>query len=339
MAFKYRRGKYYWVGYYEGKKLLRKSLKVTSQAAANLLLAEYQLLEAKSRHNSKLLIIKKRITDIFTEFKDNRPVRIRTKEWYEWAEKYFLDFCGENGVEYIKDITFDHLKEFYKTRMIKSPGGAKSNLRALKAIFNYALREGYIHENLVKKVKFEKTTKKIFRDLSFEEIDRLLATAKKHSPSYYPLFAAGYYIGLRAGELRYLGPDDINFKEGYVYVQSKPENLIKDHQERKIPLNNKLREILTGIKPGNRWLFETKEGTSRVNNLNREIKRIGRLAGINTKGLNMQVLRESFGSHLRRRGVDIALISQYMGHSSIDVTLKHYAHIKIEQTQDEINRL
>lgn len=339
MAFKYRRGKYYWVGYYEGKKLLRKSLKVTSQAAANLLLAEYQLIEAKSRHNSKLIIIKKTITDIFTEFKDNRAVRIRTKEWYEWCEKYFLAFCKEKDVEYIKDITFEHLKEFYKTRMIKSPGGAKSNMRALMAIFNYALKEGYIHENLVKKVKIEKPTKKIFRDLSFEEIDSLLTVAKKHSPSHYPLFAVGYYVGLRAGELRYLEPDDINYKEGYIYVQSKPENLIKDHQERKIPLNKKLREILSTVKPGKKYLFETKEGTPRVNNLNREIKRIGKIAGINTKGLNMQVLRESFGSHLRKRGVDIALISQYMGHSSIDVTIEHYANIKIAQTHDEINLL
>ncbi|MBI3815669.1 MAG: site-specific integrase [Nitrospinae bacterium] len=266
-------------------------------------------------------------------------MRTKTKEWYEWCEKYFLDFCGKKGVEYIKDITFDHLKEFYKTRMIEAPEGAKGNMRALKAIFNYALREGYINENLVKKVQIEKTTKKIFRDLSFEEIDRLLAAAKEHSPGYYPLFATGYYAGLRAGELRYLEPDDINNKEGYVYVQSKPENLIKDHQERKIPLNNKLREILTAIKPGNRWLFETKEGTPRINNLNREIKRIGKIAGINTMGLNMQVLRETFGSHLRKRGVDIALISQYTGHSSIDVTLRHYAHIKIEQTHDKINLL
>jgi integrase/recombinase XerD len=339
MAFKYRRGKYYWVGYYEGKKLLRKSLKVTSQAAANLLLAEYQLIEAKSRHNSKLIIIKKKITDIFTEFKDNRPVRMKTKEWYEWCEKYFLNFCEEKGVEYIKDVTFEHLKEFYKTRCLEAPGGAKSNMRALRAIFNYALKKGYIYENLAKEVELEKPIKKIFRDLSFEEIDRLLAAAIKHSPSYYPLFAAGYYVGLRAGELRYLEPNDINFKEGYVYVKSKPENLIKDHQERKIPLNKKLRDILSTVKPGKKYFFETKEGTPRVNNLNREIKRIGKIAGINTRGLNMQVLRESFGSHLRKRGVDIALISQYMGHSSIDVTLRHYAHIKIEQTHDEINLL
>ncbi len=96
--------------------------------------------------------------DVFTEFKDNRPVRTKTKEWYEWCEKYFLGFCGEKGIEYIRDITFDHLKEFYKTRTLEAPGGAKSNMRALRAVFAYAVREGYINENVVKKVKIEKTT-------------------------------------------------------------------------------------------------------------------------------------------------------------------------------------
>ena len=41
----------------------------------------------------------------------------------------------------------------------------------------------------------------------------------------------------------------------------------------------------------------------------------------------------------RRRGVDIALISQYMGHSTVDVMLRHYAHIPIEMTHEEIDKL
>lgn len=339
MAYIYRRGKYFWVGYYEGARSIQKSLKVTSKKAAEILLAEYQLREAKSRNKSKALIIRKPIVEVFDEYIENRASRERTKEWYRWCRDLFLSYCTGNGLRFITDIQADTIEAFYNERKKEAPGGARSNLRALKAVLNYAVKKEYLHENLAKVVKGDKPTRKMFRDLTSAEIEKLLDTTRIHSPSFYPLFATAYYAGLREGEVIYLEPGDINYNQGYIHIRTKPENLIKDHQERKVPLNSKLREALKEVKPNGRWLFETKGGKPRKNNLNRELKRIGKITGIDVNGLCMQVLRETFGSHLRRKGVDIALISQYMGHSSIDVTLRHYAHIAIEQTHKEIDLL
>ncbi len=321
---------------------MQRSLRVTSRKAAELLLSEYQLREAKFRHNSKLLQPNKAIIEVFTEYINFRVQRQRTKDWYAWAAKFFLAHCEKEGINYVHEIDIACVENFYKSRHSVSPGGARSNLRALKAVLNYAVEKGYIQENPANKVKLAKPVKKIFRALSFEEIDKLLYRARERSPLLFPIYATAYFAGLRANELRYLEPKDINFKENYIIVRSKPENRIKDHQERIIPLNSKLKEILLKhIKrnPPQKWLFETKDGRPRVNNLNRELKEIAKQVGINPEGMCLQVLRETFGSHLRKKGVDIGLISEYMGHSSIDVTLRHYAHIKIEQTHREIDRL
>ncbi|OGP20061.1 MAG: hypothetical protein A2054_01310 [Deltaproteobacteria bacterium GWA2_55_10] len=55
--------------------------------------------------------------------------------------------------------------------------------------------------------------------------------------------------------------------------------------------------------------------------------------------INIQTMRETFGSHLLRRKVSVYLVSKYLGHSSVDVTTKHYAHIPIEETHKEIDLL
>lgn len=337
---------------------MQESLKVTGKDAAKILLAEFQLREAKSRHRSKALAPARRgLEEIIAEYARGKG-REKTKGWYEWCGSEFKEFCQGRGIDNAGDIYSDTVEAFYQARRQKGleqererlekdekaktksdPGGAASILRGIKAILNYAVKKGYIHENPAKMVKSVKPTKKLFRDLSFEEMDALLKAAKEHGPSYYAMFATAYYAGLREGELIWLKPGDISLEQGYVDVKSKAENMIKDHAERRIPLNGKLKEILLQHKPGKKWLFETREGTPRKINLNRELKRAAKHAKIEVRGLNMRVLRETFGSHLRRRGVDIALISQYMGHSSTDVTLRHYAHIRIEQTQKEIDLL
>lgn len=359
MAFIYRRtdSKFWWVGFQEGGQQTQKSLKVTAKRAAELLLAEYQMREAKEHNKSKLLHIKKRLRDVINEYADSRP-RSKTSRWYRWCGEEFAAFCEGKGAINIGNIHPHLIEEFYSKRKKEGrdkidkarknesdshdkmdPGGAASILRGIKAIFNYAVKKHYIIESPAKHVRADRTVKKLYKDLSVFEMERLLKAAKEHCQSCYALYATGYYAGLRDGELVYLKQGDIDFEQNYIDVKSKPENPIKDHQERRIPLNGKLKQILLEHTPGRVWFFETREGNPRRNGLNRELKRTARYAAIHPKGLNMRVLRESFGSHLRRLKVDIALISQYMGHSSIDVTLRHYAHIALEDTKKEIDLL
>src|SRR3989304_1650500 len=68
MAYIYKRGKYFWVGWKEGGQSFQKSLNVSSRDAAKTLLAEYQHREARSRHKSTLLIINKDLSEAVEEY-------------------------------------------------------------------------------------------------------------------------------------------------------------------------------------------------------------------------------------------------------------------------------
>ena len=41
-------------------------------------------------------------------------------------------------------------------------------------------------------------------------------------------------------------------------------------------------------------------------------------------------LRHTFATHLKRLGVDRYIIQMLMGHSSVDVSEKHYIHLSID---------
>ena len=342
MASIYKRGKYWWVSYKEGNRRVCRSLKVTNRRAAEVLLAEYQLREAAAQNDSNAILPVGRVAveALWHEYMNRRVFRKKTKKWYQDHMNAFLRFCRGEGIEFVQDITREHVEDFYlqRRREVSVPT-ANGSIRALRAVLNYGVHKRYIRTNPVKGIKLEKPTSKVFKRLSREEVRKLLDTAKVHAPSYYPLFATAYYAGLRAGEAIYLSPEDVDYKQEVILVRSKPENPIKDHQERKVPLNRKLKDILQSLNHSGKWLFVTKLGTPRKNNVNRKLKRIAKIAGIDPEKASMQVLRESFGSHLRENGVDIALIKEYMGHSSIDVTLRHYASIKVERTHDAINTL
>lgn len=252
--FKRKDSSFWWVSYVDGGREIRRSLKVTSKKAAEILLAECLLIETKN-HNpkSRSIVLKKNIATLWDEFVLNRSTRAKTKTWFFYAKKNFVAFCEERGIKNIDDITMGSVEDFYRSRQTRiinvstgekkeTPSAARSNFRALRAFLNYAKARGFIQTNPAANIAVVKPTKKIFRSLTSEEILRFLDAAKKHGPHYYPLLATAFYAGLRAGELLYLEPSDINFRESVISIRSKPGNLIKDNQERRVPMNSKLKE-------------------------------------------------------------------------------------------------
>lgn len=98
---------------------------------------------------------------------------------------------------------------------------------------------------------------------------------------------------------------DIDFSKNVVHVRSKLENRVKDCEERMIPLNAKLKEILIAIPWRDRFIFFIQSGTTWKNNLSPEFQKVVSAAGLQDVGI--QVMRETFGSHLLRNGVSITL--------------------------------
>lgn len=65
--------------------------------------------------------------------------------------------------------------------------------------------------------------------------------------------------------------------------------------------------------------------------------RIAKKAGLD--GFTFHDLRRTYGAWLVMAGADLVTVKDNLGHSSINITIEHYAHIMIEHRATQTNRL
>ena len=124
--------------------------------------------------------------------------------------------------------------------------------------------------------------------------------------------------------MQHLQVKDIDLTSQKVYIRSKPEHRIKDCEDRAIDLTHQAIEnilILINGKSKNDYVFPSPTG-SYYKNLGQRVGKI--LKNIKHRG-NANLLRHTFASLFLSGGGNLAELKQYMGHSSIQTTERHYA--------------
>lgn len=233
----------------------------------------------------------------------------------------------------------------------------------------------------LKKPKAEKQPKKVISlnndelELLWNELHRIntkdsIITGKEGTPvyglpAYIALFIA--YTGLRYGEASGLHRDYINFEEKYITVKTQmiyiknrnkteednnnncwKETLPKGNKIRVIPLADRAIEIIKEIE---KRYPEIKKGTLQFSrtgkpisesNVNRVLKNMCKRAGI-SKDVTPHTLRHTFASILLNEDEkSLPVISEILGHSSVEVTYSVYIDIfmkKKAQTIEIFNNL
>lgn len=231
----------------------------------------------------------------------------------------------------------------------------------LNAALKYAQIQNRIKTNPCDGVIAPK--KKLFkkgevRFLNEEEISLLKEKALEKNEKGQYKYEAGRMIvfalhtGMRAGELCGLQWKDINFKNSTarinkvsatIYIDKKrtvtlEESTKSESSDRVIPLNDTAIEMLNIQKsayPGGKAIptdFITTNSSKimRVDLISQRYNSLAKAAGIpNPKGIH--TLRHTFASMMLKKGVDIKLVSEILGHSTIAITYENYIHILNEQ--------
>jgi site-specific recombinase XerD len=182
--------------------------------------------------------------------------------------------------------------------------------------------------------------------LSIDEVRRLIdAVRTRHNKAY---FWTVYSLGLRLQEALHLQIGDIDSARMVVHVHRG-----KGAKDRFIPLPPRTLTVLRQYWSTHRhpiWLFpatgrDQRQASSAAGpmvacSVHGAMKRVVEELGFK-KRITIHTLRHSYATHLLEAGVNLRLIQQYLGHSSLQATMiyLHLTSLGQEQARATINRL
>lgn len=252
----------------------------------------------------------------------------------------------DNSIKSVKSKLYHNLEPFLELspnvittediyKIVHNPNRKNSSNREiyakLNSFFKYLIEEKIIENSPIDKIKPAKQHTKIPLHLSRSEFAKLCA---KLNPLYEQVAIFTVFTGLRVGEISRVKLADI--RDGYVYVKHSENVTTKSKKERAVPLNDLCIEIIQAYK-NQTYLFEVDGKQIPEVDISKAIKDAIIAAKLNN-AYTMHTLRHTFASWLLQNGCPIEFVSQWLGHSKIEMT-QIYAHLKTDTGHQFIHNL
>ena len=182
--------------------------------------------------------------------------------------------------------------------------------------------------------------------LSIDEVRQLIGAVRKLC--YRTYFSTVYSLGLRRNEGLHLQVRDVDSARMLVHVHRG-----KGAKDRFVPLPARTLALLREYWVTHRnpvWLFpangsdrrqaESSDGPMSKDGVQHAMRRVVHQLGWR-KAVSIHTLRHSYATHLLEAGVNLRLIQQYLGHSSLQTTMVylHLTTVSQEQAVAVINKL
>lgn len=259
---------------------------------------------------------------------DQKKVSQNTLESYLRDTEHFLLFLTEKGLA-PEAVTEEDLENYAAElcRIGKSSATISRKFASIRCFYQCLTVLGLVSENPAKRIKLDRTEKKLPQILSSQEIDLLLSQPDTRGPKGCrdkAMLELLYATGIRVTELIELNIRDVNLRAGMLYCNN-------GRNRRTVPIyptavttvsdylvraRTQLTDDLGGQSPlfvnlsGNRM---TRQGFWKI------IKSYAEQAHI-AKEITPHTLRHSFALHLLENGADLKDIQVMLGHLDISST-------------------
>ena len=196
--------------------------------------------------------------------------------------------------------------------------------------------------NFIDNFKEVNKIKKEMQFFTYEEFQKFISVVEEFD--YKTFYEVLYYLGLRQGEATALTWNDINFTKkevsinktlttklkGQLYTVSSPKT---KKSNRILPIPKKLLESLKIMEEkakkkkyfNKEWFVFGDELPFRETTIQVKKNKYCKLAEV--KQIRIHDFRHSCASFLIQHGASIVLVSKYLGHSKISITLDTYTHL------------
>ena len=301
------------------------------------------------------------VEQLAEEWIDTRKaeVKISTVSTYSYIlSHYIVPFLGQYRAE---ELTTDRIAEFSRTLRDKELEARTVNgvLRVLKMVMHFAGERGYaVPEHYEIKNLMERGKQiMILREEDQRRLERFLQEDQDRAREGIRAgIILSLYTGLRIGEICALRWEDIDFREGLLYVRRNISRVQSfDGQEknrtrieigmpktetsfRQIPLPVFLRNYLRKIrKSPDRYLLTAQKKYMEPRAYQYQYKKIMRELGL--EQCNYHVLRHTFATRCIEAGFDVKSLSEILGHASVSITLNRYAHPTMRMKLQNMEKL
>lgn len=264
-----------------------------------------------------------------------------------------LKFSGSNVKFRELTPTFLRRYEAFLRGEGNSEGGIAFKMREVRALFNDAIDQGFVSYDIYpfrgyKISKLKSTSRKIALSeedmILFKSID---LSNRPHLINSHKYFLFSYYMrGMNFQDMMHLKWNDIKSEKLY-YNRSKtnkkfvikimePVYSILEHFSDHGGHESFIFPILLKDNMTPQQLFNRKHKVLR--RYNKDLQEIARLAGIKDK-VTSYVARHSYATHMKLKGVAVEVISESMGHSSIQVTMAYLKDFQNDFLDEENEKL
>ncbi|OEF97231.1 site-specific tyrosine recombinase XerD [Vulcanibacillus modesticaldus] len=220
---------------------------------------------------------------------------------------------------------------------LKNKGRATStvsrNLAAIRAFYQYLLRDRYIIKDPSQNLESPKIDKRLPKVLSIEQVDNLLKMPDTNTIAGLrdkAMLELLYATGIRVSELVSLNIEDVNLNMGFIKC------IGKGSKERIVPLGElAISSIGRYLDYGRVKLVSNRTDSALFLNqhgkrLTRQgfwkiLKKYVKMASIDVD-ITPHTLRHSFATHLLENGADLRSVQEMLGHADISTT-QIYTHL------------
>lgn len=309
---------------------------------------EAELEEAKFRikiQEKKVSFNNITFDDVFKEYIEykSKSVKVQTLNKIKDLYKHFEPIKNIK----VNDLELNTYNKF--TLYIEQKGNTvnwnNKVLNLLRSLINYSHKYYNTSDTILAFIENYKEVnpfKKEMQFFTYEEFQKFISVIEEFE--YKTFFEVLYYLGLRQGEACSLTWSDIDFNKkevsinktittklrGQLYTISSPKT---KKSNRILPIPKKLLESLKIMKNNAKkkkyfkesWFVFGDELPFRETTIQVRKNKYCKLAGV--KQIRIHDFRHSCASFLIQNGASIVLVSKYLGHSKISITLDTYTHL------------
>lgn len=260
----------------------------------------------------------------------------RTLVAYEKDLRQYLAHLEGRGVDLCEAQPPDLRAFLASLHGERAPSTMARKLAAIRSMYRYFLRRGWVEANPGALVATPKRPKALPKVVPIDDLTALLETPSRESPYGLrdrAILELLYGGGFRCSELCDLDLGDLDASARTARVRG------KGGKERVVPLGRKAWEALGEYlqvrarflrgTSGNALFLNRRGGRLSTRWVAKSIERYSKLCGLRRR-VHPHALRHSFATHLLDNGADLRGIQELLGHSSISTT-QRYTDVSVER--------